>query len=66
MGLLKDLIADFVVLFVEYAFLTNGIIPAFGADLFTVNEHGHILNQYFQRVSHGFIQRPRDSSQCLR
>ena len=62
MGLLKDLIADFVILCVEYAFLTNGIIPAFGADLFPVSKLGYVPDQHFQRLSHRFIQRPRDSS----
>jgi len=45
---LKDLIADFVILIAEYAFLTDGIVPAFGADLFSVNEHGDVLNDDFQ------------------
>jgi len=66
MGLLKDLIADFVILIAEDAFLTDGIVPALGADLFPVCEHGDVLNDDFQRLSHRFIQRPRDSSQRLR
>ena len=34
-----------MVLNVEYAFLTDGIVPAFGADLFTVYEHSEIQNE---------------------
>jgi hypothetical protein len=59
---LKDLIADFVILIVEYAFLADGIIPAFGADLFPVNEHDDVLNDDFQCFGHRFIQNPSDSS----
>jgi len=55
-----------MILFVEDAFLTDGIVPAFGADLFPVNEHGDVLNDDFQCFGHRFIQSPRDSSQSLR
>ena len=60
--LLNDFAADFMVLTAEYTFLADRRVLTFGTDLFPVNEHGEVLNYKLKRLSHRFIQRPRNPS----
>jgi hypothetical protein len=64
-GLLKDLIAGLVILFAEDAFLADGMVPALVAYLPRINEHGNVFHDKTECLSHGFAQRPGDSSQGL-
>jgi len=61
-GLLKYLIAGLMILFAEYAFPADGMVPAFVAYLPGVNEHRNILHDKTECLGHGFAQRPGDSS----
>jgi len=64
--LLIGLVADFMIVIAEDAFLANGIIPALTADLFGIKEHGDVFDHDFKCHRHRFIQAPCDSSQDLR
>ena len=64
-GLLKHLIAGLMILFTEDAFLADGMVSAFAAYLFGVNEHGDVFHDKTECLGHGSIQRPSDSSQGL-
>ncbi len=61
-GLLKDLIAGLVVLFTEDAFLADGMVSAFVAYLFGIDEKGDVFHDKTESLGHGFAQRPGDSS----
>ena len=64
-GLLEYLIAGLMILFAEDAFLADGIISAFVTYLLGVNEKGDVFHDKTECLSHGFAQRPSDSSQGL-
>ena len=64
-GLLKDLIAGLMILFAEDAFPADGMVPTLVAYLPAIDEHRNILHDKTECLSHGFIQRPGDSSQGL-
>jgi len=61
-GLLKYLVAGLMVLFAEYALPADGIISAFVAYLLRVDEKGNVFHDKTECLSHGFAQRPGDSS----
>jgi len=63
--LLKSLIAGLVILFAEDAFLADGMVSAFVAYLLGVDEHGDVFHDKTECLSHGFAQRPGNSSQGL-
>jgi len=56
--LLKDLIAGLMILFVEDAFLADGLVFAFGAYLLRVDEQSDILHHKLHGFGHRFAQRP--------
>jgi len=51
-----------MILFAEYAFFADGMVSAFVAYLFRVNEHGDVFHDKTECLGHGFAQRPGDSS----
>jgi len=61
-GLLEHLIVGLVVLFAEDAFPADGMVPAFVAYLFGVDEQGDVFHDKTECLSHGFSQSPGDSS----
>ena len=61
-GLLEHLIAGLMVLFAEDAFLADGMVSAFVTYLPGVDEKGNVFHDKTECLSHGFAQRPGDSS----
>jgi len=54
--------AGLMILIAEDAFLADGMVPAFVAYLFRVNEHRNVFHDKTECLSHRFAQRPGDSS----
>ena len=64
-GLLEHLAAGLVILFAEDAFPADGMVSAFVTYLPGVDEKGNVFHDKTECLSHGFAQRPSDSSQGL-